>query len=117
VLVLVVLSTTTVGYPTGFGGLAVGLTLTMIHLATIPVDNTSVNPARSFGTAIFSGADAMKQLWVFIIFPLIGALLGMLIWLLVHETRLEDTMLNDRRLLSARDRVRSSTRHLDDRSR
>jgi glycerol uptake facilitator-like aquaporin len=46
-LVFAVLSTTTVGYPTGLGGLAVGLTLTMIHLATIPVDNTSVNPARS----------------------------------------------------------------------
>jgi aquaporin Z len=85
-LVLVVLSTTTVGYPTGFGGLAVGLTLAMIHLATIPVDNTSVNPARSFGTAIFSGVDAMEQLWVFIVFPLVGALLGMLVWLLVHQT-------------------------------
>jgi aquaporin Z len=84
-LVLVVLSTTTVGYPTGFGGLAVGLALTMIHLATIPVDNTSVNPARSFGAAIFSGADAMAQLWVFIIFPLVGAAVGMLIWRLVHE--------------------------------
>jgi aquaporin Z len=85
-LVLVVLSTTTIGYPTGFGGLAAGLALAMIHLATIPVDNTSVNPARSFGAAIFSGADAMKQLWVFIIFPLIGAVLGMLVWRLVHET-------------------------------
>jgi aquaporin Z len=85
-LVLVVLSTTTVGYPTGFGGLAVGLALAMIHLAAIPVDNTSVNPARSFGAAIFSGSDAMSQLWVFIVFPLVGAVLGVLIWLVVHDT-------------------------------
>ena len=53
-LIFVVLSTTTIGYPVGFGGLAAGITLAMIHLATIPVDNTSVNPARSFGTAVFS---------------------------------------------------------------
>jgi hypothetical protein len=67
-LVFVVLSTTTVGYPSGFGGLAAGLTLAMIHLATIPVDNTSVNPARSFGAAIYSGSDAMSQLWAFTVF-------------------------------------------------
>lgn len=85
-LVFVVLSTTTVGYPTGFGGLAVGLTLTMIHLATIPVDNTSVNPARSFGAAIFSGSDAMSQLWAFIVFPLVGAVVGVLAWLVVHDS-------------------------------
>jgi aquaporin Z len=98
-LVFVVLSTTTVGYPTGFGGLAAGLTLGMIHLATIPVDNTSVNPARSFGAAIFSGSDAMAQLWAFIVFPLIGAVLGVVLWLLVHDVRLEATMLRgvDRR--------------------
>ena len=77
-LVFVVLSTTTVGYPAGFGGLAAGLTLAMIHLATIPVDNTSVNPARSFGAAIYSGSDALSQLWVFIVFPLIGAAVGVL---------------------------------------
>ena len=44
----------------------------MIHLATIPVDNTSVNPARSFGAAIFSGTDALSQLWAFFVFPLVG---------------------------------------------
>jgi aquaporin Z len=46
-----------------------------------------VNPARSFGAAIFSGSDAMKQLWVFIVFPLIGGALGFVIWQLVHEGR------------------------------
>jgi glycerol uptake facilitator-like aquaporin len=54
-LVFVVLATTGGGYLVGFGGLSAGLTLAMIHLATIPVDNTSVNPARSFGSALFSG--------------------------------------------------------------
>jgi aquaporin Z len=89
-LVFVVLSSTTVGYPTGFGGLAAGLALTMIHLATIPVDNTSVNPARSFGAAIYSGSDALSQLWAFIVFPLVGAVLGVLAWLVVHDTGAED---------------------------
>jgi len=86
-LVFVVLATTTVGYPTGFGGMAAGLTLAMIHLATIPVDNTSVNPARSFGAAIFSGSDALAQLWAFIVFPMIGAVIGVLAWAVVHEDR------------------------------
>lgn len=84
-LIFVVLSTTTVGYPTGFGGLAAGLTLTMIHLATIPVDNTSVNPARSFGTAIFAGTDALSQLWAFLVFPMVGAVVGVGLWLFVHK--------------------------------
>ena len=105
-LIFVVLSTTTKGYPVGFGGLAAGLTLAMIHLATIPVDNTSVNPARSFGTAIFSSWDAMAQLWAFIVFPLIGAVLGVLVWLLVHEERLEETMFGGQQgLIAARNRA------------
>jgi aquaporin Z len=83
--VLVVLATTTSRYPAGFGGLAAGLTLGMIHLATIPVDNTSVNPARSLGTAVFGGSDAMSQLWVFIVFPLVGAAVGYGIWKLVFD--------------------------------
>jgi aquaporin Z len=84
-LVFVVLSTTAKGYPAGFGGMVAGATLTMIHLATIPVDNTSVNPARSIGAAVFSGSDALAQLWAFIVFPMIGALAGYAAWLLVHE--------------------------------
>lgn len=87
VLVFVVLSTTTVGFPVGFGGLAAGITLGMIHLATIPVDNTSVNPARSIGAAIFSGSDALSQIWVFLVFPLIGAVVGTLAWAVVHDER------------------------------
>ncbi|WP_214465792.1 aquaporin Z [Microbacterium flavescens] len=60
----------------GFAGLAIGLTLTFIHLASIPIDNTSVNPARSIATAIYGGPAALGQLWVFIVFPLVGGLLA-----------------------------------------
>lgn len=57
-------------------GLAIGLTLTLIHLVTIPVDNTSVNPARSIAAAIYGGGDHLTQLWVFIVFPIVGALVA-----------------------------------------
>jgi aquaporin Z len=102
-LIFVVLSTTTRAFPMGFNGLAAGLTLAMIHLATIPVDNTSVNPARSIGAAIFSGSDALVQLWAFIVWPLVGAVVGVLVWLMVHDARLEDTMLDSSATRTARD--------------
>jgi aquaporin Z len=76
VLVFVVLSTTRKEYSGGVVGVHVGLTLALIHLISIPVDNTSVNPVRSFAVAIFAGSDAMKQLWAFIVFPLLGAAVG-----------------------------------------
>jgi aquaporin Z len=113
--VFVVLSTTTAGFAAGFDGLAVGLTLGMIHLATIPVDNTSVNPARSFGTAIFGGTDALEQLWAFIVFPLVGAILGVLIWLLAHDARLEDTLLNTSATRRARDAASGAMGKAEDR--
>ena len=114
--VFVVLSTTTKGYPVGFGGLAAGLTLGMVHLATIPVDNTSVNPARSLGTAVFGGTDPLSQLWVFIIFPLVGAVLGVLVWLLVHEERLEDTMFGGQAgLVAARNKAAGVAGRVEDR--
>lgn len=84
ILAFVVLGSTSEGYPVGFGGLAVGITLAGIHLATIPVDNTSVNPARSIGTAIFAGSDHLAQLWAFIVFPLIGGALGWAAHALLH---------------------------------
>lgn len=59
-----------------FAGLVIGLTLTLIHLITIPIDNTSVNPARSIAAAIYGGADPLSQLWVFIVFPIVGALIA-----------------------------------------
>lgn len=56
--------------------LAIGLTLTLIHLVSIPIDNTSVNPARSIAAAIYGGGEALAQLWVFIVFPIVGGLLA-----------------------------------------
>lgn len=57
----------------GFSGLSIGLALTLIHLISIPISNTSVNPARSLGVALFAGSDALTQVWVFILAPVIGA--------------------------------------------
>ncbi len=62
--------------PQGFAPIAIGLGLTLIHLFTIPVTNTSVNPARSTGVAIFQGGWALSQLWLFWVAPIIGALLA-----------------------------------------
>jgi aquaporin Z len=91
-LVVVVLFTTTKNFSVGMGGLVAGLTLTLIHLITIQVDQTSVNPARSFGAAIFADSDseALKQLWVFILFPLIGAAVGAALWMLLDPSRNDD---------------------------
>ncbi len=62
--------------PIGFAGLAIGLALTLIHLVSIPVTNTSVNPARSTGPALFVGGWALSQLWLFWVAPIIGGILG-----------------------------------------
>ena len=72
-LVLTVLGSTDIKAPVGFAGIAIGLVLTLIHLVGIPITNTSVNPARSIGPAIFVGGWALQQLWLFIVAPLIGA--------------------------------------------
>ena len=103
--VFIVLSTTGRRFAPGFGGLTAGITLAVIHLVTIPVDNTSVNPARSLATAIFADTDpsALAQLWVFIVFPLIGSVVGVFVWLLVDESTLESTMLDTDMLRRTRD--------------
>ena len=80
IFVFVIASTSRKSMSPGFTGLTVGLMLTVIRLVTIPVDNTSVNPARSLSTAVFQHTWALSQLWVFIIFPLVGGLLGGLLW-------------------------------------
>ena len=72
VFLYVILGSTDTRAPKGFAPLAIGLSLTLIHLASIPVSNTSVNPARSTGPALFAGADALSQLWVFWAAPLVG---------------------------------------------
>jgi aquaporin Z len=66
--------------PAGLAPLAIGLALTLIHLVSIPVDNTSVNPARSLAPALFVGGWALSQLWVFIVFPIIGGVVGGLVY-------------------------------------
>jgi len=73
--------------PAGFGPLAIGLALTLIHLISIPVTNTSVNPARSTGVAIFQGTWALQQLWVFWLVPLIGGAVGGLIYRHLLESK------------------------------
>jgi aquaporin Z len=78
--VFVIASTSRKSMSPGFTGVAVGLMLTVIHLITIPVDNTSVNPARSLATAIMQHGWALRQVWVFIVFPVVGGLLGGYAW-------------------------------------
>ena len=73
VFLWVILGVTSKKAPAGFAPLAIGLTLTLIHLISIPVSNTSVNPARSLGVAWYAGGDALSQVWVFILAPLVGA--------------------------------------------
>jgi len=73
---LVILGATDNRAPKGYAGIAIGLALTLIHLISIPVTNTSVNPARSTGPALFVGGWAISQLWLFWVAPLIGALLA-----------------------------------------
>lgn len=75
-LLFTVVSTLHRRFSVGFGGLAAGLVLTLIHLISIPVDNTSVNPARSLAVAVFQGSWAITQLWVFLVFPIIGGVAG-----------------------------------------
>jgi aquaporin Z len=77
--ILIIAGTTHKLAPTGFAPLAIGLALTLIHLISIPVTNTSVNPARSTGTALFQGGWAIQQLWVFWLVPLVGGVVGGLI--------------------------------------
>ena len=81
IFVLVVLGTT---YKTNnapkFAGLAIGLTLVLVHIVCIPITGTSVNPARSIAPAFFAGGEALCNLWVFVVFPLVGAVLAALVW-------------------------------------
>lgn len=76
VFLYVILGSTHVQAPKGFAPIAIGLSLTLIHLISIPVTNTSVNPARSIGPALFAGGDAIAQLWLFILAPILGALIA-----------------------------------------
>ncbi len=86
VFLLIILGSTEPRAAAGFAPIAIGLCLTLIHLISIPVDNTSVNPARSTGPALFVGGWALQQLWLFWVAPIVGGVLGGLI----HRTLLTD---------------------------
>lgn len=84
--VLVIIGVTRSSMPAGFAAIPIGLMLTLVHLISIPIDNTSVNPARSFSTAIFADGFAFEQLWVFIVFPVVGAVIAACTWSLLAPT-------------------------------
>ncbi len=84
-LVLTVLGATDITAPVGFAGLAIGLVLTLIHLVGIPITGTSVNPARSIGPAVFVGGWAWGQLWLFIVAPLLGAVIAAGVYQVLHR--------------------------------
>jgi aquaporin Z len=83
--------------PSGFAGVPIGLALTLIHLISIPITNTSVNPARSTGVAVWAGAEAMGQLWLFWVAPIAGALLAGWVYrnLLTHEPAVNGVIPSD----------------------
>lgn len=83
--IIVILGATDGRAPKGFGPLAIGLSLTLIHLISIPISNTSVNPARSMGVAFFNGDGAPAQLWAFFLFPLIGGAIGGVLYPLLFQ--------------------------------
>ena len=96
----VIIGTTSKGAAAGFAGIPIGLTLTLIHLVSIPVTNTSVNPARSTGPALFAGGEYIAQLWLFWIAPIIGAIIAGLLtrWMYETEAIIETVVVEERRV-------------------
>lgn len=90
IFLIVILGATAKRAAAGFAGLAIGLCLTLIHLISIPVTNTSVNPARSTGVAVFGPEIAMQQLWLFWLAPIAGTILGALIYKVLLSGRSDD---------------------------
>ena len=80
IFVLVVHGSTHERVPKGFAGISIGLSLALIHIVAIPIDGTSVNPARSLGPAVFVGGTALSQLWVFWVAPIIGGVIAAIVW-------------------------------------
>jgi aquaporin Z len=87
IFLVVILGATDSRAPAGFAPLAIGLALTLIHLISIPVTNTSVNPARSTGVAVYAGGWAVSQLWLFWVAPVIGAMLGAVAYRFIGRKR------------------------------
>ena len=93
---IVILGATHRRAPVGFAGLTIGLALTLIHLISIPVTNTSVNPARSTGPAVFVGGWALQQLWLFWIAPIVGAAIAGFVYKAVLEGEREEPPITGR---------------------
>ncbi len=94
----IIIGTTSKGAATGFAGIPIGLALTLIHLVTIPVTNTSVNPARSTGPALFAGGPYIGQLWLFWLAPIAGAMIaGALTRWMYEEEKIVDTIVVEER--------------------
>jgi aquaporin Z len=87
--ILVILGATAKKAAPALGGVAIGLALTLIHLISIPVTNTSVNPARSTSQALFAGGDYIPQLWLFWVAPIVGAVIGGVLWKALLEDKAE----------------------------
>jgi len=87
IFVYVILGVTDRRAPSGFAPLAIGLTLTLVHLVLIPISNASVNPARSIATAIYGGPESLGQLWVFIVAPIAGALIAGFTYTLLFDRK------------------------------
>ena len=96
----VIIGTTSKGAATGFAGIPIGLALTLIHLVSIPVTNTSVNPARSTGPALFAGGEYIGQLWLFWVAPIIGAVIAGLLtrWMYEPEAIVDTIVVEERRV-------------------
>jgi aquaporin Z len=82
---MIIIGTTSKGAATGFAGIPIGLALTLIHLISIPVTNTSVNPARSTGPALFAGGEYIGQLWLFWVAPILGAMIAGFLGRMLYE--------------------------------
>lgn len=87
IFLLVIFGSTSKKAPAGFAGISIGLSLVMIHLVGIPITGTSVNPARSLGPALFVGGEAIGQLWLFWVAPIIGGIIAALVWRYVLEEK------------------------------
>jgi aquaporin Z len=96
----IIIGTTSKGAATGFAGIPIGLALTLIHLVSIPVTNTSVNPARSTGPALFAGGDYLGQLWLFWVAPIVGAMIAGALtrWMYEREAIIDTVVVEQRRV-------------------
>jgi aquaporin Z len=96
----IIIGTTSKGAASGFAGIPIGLALTLIHLVSIPVTNTSVNPARSTGPALFAGGEYVSQLWLFWLAPLAGAIIAGLLarWMYEPEGIVDTIVVEERRV-------------------